>query len=291
MGRLMTELSLRDRAYFQARSATRSWGCLTAAARALPSFLIAGGQRCGTTSLFKAVRQHPNVLPPVLHKGVHFFDVNYDQGIDWYRGHFPLRATARRHGVAGRPALTGESSPYYLFHPQAASRISRTLPDVKVLVLVRDPVSRAHSAHAHEMARGFERLPFQEAIEREDERVAADLERMQADPTYESFDVQHHAYVARGRYADQIDRMASALSADQVLVIDSGRFFTDPEPQVARVFDFLGLPMVDGLAYEQHNARPRPKMDTKLQARLDAIFEDSDRELAGWLGAVPSWRE
>ena len=122
-----------------------------------PSFLICGGQRCGTTSMYRALAAHPVVLKAVLHKGVHYFDTSYDRGMDWYRAHFPLQRNAdkltERYGV---PAQTFESSPYYMYHPQAAARIARDLPQARLVVLVRDPVERAYSQHHHEVARGFE---------------------------------------------------------------------------------------------------------------------------------------
>src|SRR4029450_1966519 len=73
---------------------SRSSGRITASARMTPSFLICGGQRCGTTSLYRALAEHPVVLKAVLHKGVHYFDTEYHRGLRWYRAHFPLRATA-----------------------------------------------------------------------------------------------------------------------------------------------------------------------------------------------------
>src|SRR5580692_9445955 len=124
----------------------------------LPGFLIVGAQRCGTTSMYRALSEHPEVRKAVLHKGVHYFDMNYGRGLGWYRAHFPL---ARGGGV------TFESSPYYLFHPLAAERIAADLPGVKLIVLVRDPVERAYSAYTHERARGFETESFEQAIERE----------------------------------------------------------------------------------------------------------------------------
>ncbi len=74
---------------------SRGVGRLTSQARMLPAFLIVGGQRCGTTSMYRTMSQHPAILKPVLHKGVHYFDTAYERGFDWYRGHFPLQATAR----------------------------------------------------------------------------------------------------------------------------------------------------------------------------------------------------
>ncbi len=148
---------------------TVGFGRLTSRARMTPEFLIIGGQRCGTTSMYRTLAQHPNVLKAVKHKGIHYFDTDYQRGMDWYRAHFPLRRTAdaveRRTGV--RP-LTFESSPYYMFHPLAAERIARDLPGVKVLVLLRDPVERAYSAHAHELARGFETEDFETALDLEE---------------------------------------------------------------------------------------------------------------------------
>ena len=85
--------------------------------------------------------------------------------MNWYRAHFPFAAQAAlRTRRTGHPAMTFESSPYYLFHPLAAGRIARALPRVKVLILLRDPVERAYSAHAHELARGYETEPFERAL-------------------------------------------------------------------------------------------------------------------------------
>ena len=173
-------------------------GRLTSRARMLPGFLIVGAQRCGTTSMYRTLSQHPAVLKAVLHKGVHYFDMNYERGMSWYRAHFPLQPRDQ----PGPQAF--ESSPYYLFHPLAAERIARDLPGVRLLVLVRDPVERAYSAHAHETARGFETEPFERALELETTRLAGEEERMAADPGYVSLSHQHHAYCARGRYAEQL---------------------------------------------------------------------------------------
>src|SRR5690625_2118520 len=91
----------------------------TRGARTLPTFVVAGAQRCGTTSLFRALMQHPQITGPPLLKGVHYFDTAYARGIGWYRGHFPLRALVRS-GSGRNRVEVGESSPYYLFHPLAA---------------------------------------------------------------------------------------------------------------------------------------------------------------------------
>jgi hypothetical protein len=266
-------------------------GRLTHRARMLPGFLIVGGQRCGTTSMYRTLSQHPAVLKAVLHKGIHYFDTGYDHGLPWYQGHFPLRTRAaltRR--ATGDVPLTFESSPYYMFHPLAAERISRDLPDVKLLVLVRDPVERAYSAHAHEIARGFETEPFERALELEDQRLAGEAERIVSQPGYLSHSHQHHGYLTRGRYAEQLERLDKLFGRERVHVVDSGRFFTDPEPVYDGVLEFLGLRQHGYPVFERHNARPRSPMPDTLRARLDEHFQPYDERLTDWLGHAPSWR-
>lgn len=258
--------------------------------RMTPALLIAGGQRCGTTSMYRALAQHPAIAKPVLRKGVHFFDVAYDKDMKWYRAHFPMRASARRAAPAGVEPIAFESSPYYLFHPLSSARIGESLPGVKILVLVRDSVERAYSAHAHELARGYELETFERALELEEERLQGEQERLVADPDYESHAHRHQAYLRRGQYAEQIQRMAAHVGRDHIHVVDSHRFFTEPEQSFADVLAFLCLPPAGSISFERHNARSRAPMTEGLRRRLQSHFAPHDEQLIPWLGATPSWR-
>lgn len=266
-------------------------GRLTSSGRVLPELLICGGQRCGTTSMYKALVQQPTVFRPVWRKGVHYFDVGYEHDLAWYRAHFPLKAqlrhAARRHGTR---ALSFESSPYYLFHPLAADRIAAELPAVKLIVLVRDPVERAYSAHAHEFARGYEDLDFEAALEAETERLRGEDERLRAEPTYRSHAHRHQAYRSRGEYAPQLERIAGLFGRERIRVVDSHRFFSEPEHEFADILAWLGVTPAVNTVFERHNARPRPRLAENLRTRLEAHFEPFDADLESWLGHVPSWR-
>jgi hypothetical protein len=273
---------------------SRSYGRLTAPARMTPSFLICGGQRCGTTSLYRALAAHPVVLKAVLHKGVHYFDTDYDRGMGWYRGHFPLRSSGdkirQRYGV---PAQTFESSPYYMYHPQAVSRIAGDLPGAKLVVLVRDPIERAYSQHAHELARGFEQeRDFGAALALEPARLHRQEERLAADPAYYSFAHQHHAYRARGEYARYLNAMARHVGRDRIHVLESERFFAEPEQVYDEVLAFLGLPLhLARPPFDRHNARPRvADMDPAIRHDLHTHFRPHDDALLPWLGRAPIWR-
>jgi hypothetical protein len=262
---------------------------LLAPLKLTPDIMIVGAQRCGTTSMFKALVQHPDVARPFLRKGVHYFDKNYDRGFDWYVGHFPTAVSSRLRR-RGRSVHTIESSPYYMFHPLAPGRIARDLEGARLVVMLRDPVTRAYSAHSHELARGFEDLAFEEALEAEPERLRGERERMVEDPTYQSRSWQHHAYVTRGEYIDQLLGLEKLFGRDRICVVDSQAFFEDPAPVFSEVLDTLGLASRHDVRFEKHNARSRDPLPPALRRRLDDHFTTYDERLEEWWGRTPSWR-
>lgn len=266
-------------------------GRATQRARVLPNLLIVGAQRSGTTSMYRTLTQHPAVFKAVLHKGVHYFDVDYGRGPEWYRAHFPMRTSVHRRGARqGVQPVVLESSPYYMFHPLVPARIAEDLPGVKVIALLRDPVERAYSAHLHESARGFESETFERALELEPERLAGEVERLRADPGYESHAHRHNAYRLRGQYIDQLLELERRLGRDAIHVVDSQEFFDHPQTVFPPLLEFLGLPAVDGIEFEQHNARLRSPMDDVVRKELDEHFRPYDERLATWWGRTPSWR-
>lgn len=271
------------------RAATRAGGRLTSGARMLPDFLMVGTQRGGTTSLFRALAAHPATVQPNFHKGVHYFDVNYPRGLGWYRGHFPVRALAERR-TGGATPQAFESAGYYMHHPLAPERIAGDLPGVKLVVLLRDPVVRAYSAHKHELARGFETEPFERALDLEPERLSGEIEKIRADPAYVSHGHRHHSYLDRGHYADQIERLFALFGRDRVLVLFAEDFFTEPEPCYDSALEFLGLPAWRPASFERHNARPGSPLPDHLQRRLADYYAPWDDKLAALLGAEPAWR-
>jgi hypothetical protein len=254
-------------------------GRLTLGGRQLPGALVIGAQRAGTTSLHRALAEHPELHPPVLHKGVHYFDTAYGHPLAWYRAHFP------RGGGTGF-----ETCPYYLAHPVVPSRVAADLPDVRVVALLRDPVERAVSHHAHEVARGFEDLDLEAAIEAEPERLAGAEERLRDGPR-SLVDVhhQHHAYLARGAYAPQLRRWFDAVGRDAVLVLDAAPFLADPAAGLPRVLDHLGVAPAADLVVGRWNAGRPATIPAALRHRLEEHFAPLDADLVDLLGWRPSW--
>lgn len=266
----------------------------TARARLLPTFLIAGAGRCGTTTMYATLSQHPAIAHPLLRwtKEVHFFDNKYDRGLAWYQCHFPLRARVARaaRAIGAREPHAFESGVSYMFHPLAPERIQRDLPGVKLLVLLRDPVERAFSSHANSVSKNCELEPFDRAIELESSRLSGERERILADPSYASLSYRQHAYRTRGEYIDQIERLEELFGRDSIHVVDSAAFFADPAPWYDGVLEFLGLPNPGYPDFKHLNARARPApMSDSVRKSLGEHYRPYDERLVKWLGWEPTW--
>jgi hypothetical protein len=255
---------------------------LTSPFRGLPSVLLIGTQKGGSTSLFNYLIQHPDVKPP-LGKEVHYFDLHYARGLSWYRGRFPYRS---RIG----DGLTLDASPYYMLHPLAPERAVRLLPEVKLIAVLRNPIDRALSHYQHEVRGGRETLAFAEALEREPERVAGEEARLAADPGYYSYAHHRCTYATRGLYLPQLERWTRHFPRSRLLVLQSEWLFRDPVAATERVHQFLGLAPHRLAKYETFlQGNYNRGMPPELRAKLAAYFEPHNRALYGWLGEEYDW--
>jgi len=257
--------------------------------RCLPDFLVIGAQRSGTTFLALRLAAHPAVWVPPC-KECHFFTARVRSRL-WYQAYFLTRAARRRREQAcGRPVLVGEGTPYYLVHPAAPARVARLLPAARMIVLLRDPVERAYSHYRHEIRYGREHLTFEEALDAEPERIAGEHERLARSRFASSPAYQHHSYVERGRYAEQLERWFAHFDRSQVLVVFSEHLYADPASTTARVEEFLGLPPGPAQAVKIPN--PGTKMGPmadETRRRLRAEFAESNRALERLLGVEVPW--
>lgn len=274
-----------------ARAVLLRHGVATSRFRMKPSFIVIGAQRCGTTSIFKHLAEHPQIMRPPVEKGTDYYTLHFGKGLSWYQGHFPLRVSARLQSRGSTKPVAFEACTYYMFHPFALERLARDFPEIKLVAMLRDPVERAYSAYKHELGRGFEtETDFMRALDLEGPRLEDEIGRMKADVRYESHAHRHQAYVRRGQYAEQLERAFSWFSRDQVHVMDSEAFFLEPAEQYAQLIEFLELDSFRPSRFEQHNARPSSPMPIAARQRLAEHFEPWDSRLEELLGRRVTWR-
>ena len=262
----------------------------------LPNFVIAGVQKAGTSTLAATLRTHRNIFM-ARPKELHFFDRHFDRGLEWYAEQFPVK---RMHKVVG------EATPSYLFEPSIRERMHQTLPEARIIVSLREPVSRAYSHYWHQRRKGNEHTEsFEEALEREAERRAAEDVRLRV----------RHAYLARGFYLEQLQALTDLYGRDRVHVLLFEDLLEDRIPTLRRILGFLGLDEDDAETMpERWNNRNRfqpdatgaatdtarssdgsedepaattgsayPRIDPGTAARLHELYREPNRRLGEWL--------
>lgn len=277
-----------------AKYVLRRYGEVTSGRRRGPDFVIIGAKRGGTTSLYNYVLEHPSIqplFPGRMHlKGVHYYDSNYGRGLRWYRSHFPLQARGRHLARPGiQPAIAGDASPYYLFHPLAAERLAGDFPDVRIIVFLRDPVERAYSHFKERTHHGGETLSFEAALDAEEGRLRGEAERIVAEPGYRSIEHENHSYLAQGRYLDMLPRWFGHFPRDQFHIAASEDFYADPDRHVNEVWSFLGLAPGRLKSRTRHNYMPAPDIKPESRQRLQEALAEHNHGLEDLLGRTLPW--
>lgn len=259
--------------------------------RALPDFLILGGQRCGSTSLHSMICGHPQVLGP-SQKEPHFFDLHHARGERFYRRIFPLRMHMRARGaVRRRRMVTGEATTHSLSHPAVPARVARMVPDALLIAILRDPVERAYSHYQLIVRDGRERLSFEQALEAEDARLAGEEERMLADPSYPGPAHNLQSYRTRGLYLDQLERWWAAFPPERLLVLRSETMFDDPRSVYDAAVAFLGLePDPATRNFTVRNRASYSAMLPETRAELQRFYAEPNRRLEERLGRRMGWQ-
>lgn len=264
------------------RPASFGWRVATAKLRMLPSFLIVGAMKSGTSSLFNYLSRCDGVAPP-YRKETHYFGPGLRAGRSeaWYRAHFPMRRPGRFGPV------TGEATPDYSVEPGAAEAIHAMMPHARIVFVLRDPVERAISHYFHEVRMGRETLPIGEAMRLEPRRL--DAARRAGPAGIET--LMHANYVARGRYHEQVARYRSLFTEERVLVVNARTLFEDPAACCASITEFLDLPPCDlgGGLPARNKGENRTEVPGDVRSYLADQFEAHDARLWALLGRKMDW--
>ncbi|NNL68032.1 MAG: sulfotransferase [Myxococcales bacterium] len=235
----------------------------------IPDFLVLGAQKCGTTSFYEFLCGHPQVTP-AAEKELHFFDRDWHTGLDAYRECFRDEPGT----------ITGEATPYYLFHPEVPDRVAKIAPDARFLVLLRDPIDRAYSHHQMQRRLGRENLTFEAAIEAEPQRLATSAANR---PRY--------SYLARGRYVEQLERWFDRFGRGRFLVLETAALRERPAESASRVADFLGIDAFPADAVWPSRGRSSyAPLSPATREALAVHFEPHNEALFRLLGERFAWR-
>ncbi len=263
---------------YAGNSLKTSYRMATADLRFLPSFIIIGGLKCGSTSLYEYLCEHPKVERAQT-KELFYFDKFYEKGARWYQSNFEIKKKNK---------ITGEASPHYIHHPQTPHRIKKDLPDVKLIAVLRNPVDRLFSHYKHNVRNGWEDLEMEAALAAEEGRLKAANEATGNNPNYRNFDALIFSYFTKGIYAEQLKRWYDIFPKNQILVLQSERLFDSPEATMQKTHKFLGLEHVSAV-YEKHNAAPSQKKINTMKDQITERYKEHNEALYDLIGERFDW--
>lgn len=231
--------------------------------RCLPNFLGIGAQKCGTTTLHQILNLQEKIFLP-REKELHYFTKYYDKPLSWYNEFFK----------AGRDKeVKGEITPYYLYHESAAQRIAKDLPNVKLIILLRNPIERTISQYNHSRRLGYEQLNIEEALQKESQRLKSGGE----------YSHQKHSYLSRSKYNLQIKRYEQYFNKNQILILKSENFFKLEAECLTSISNFLNIGQIQ-LPMNQIRANSNENITKNVDIRVREWIKEELREETKKLG-------
>lgn len=250
-----------------------------------PDFIVIGSAKSGTTSLYQYLIQHPQILPAIT-KEIAFFDTQrYSNGIDWYLSHFPQLTDDENF-------LTGEATPSYLNRYGVAEKLFKVLPNVKLIVILRNPIERTISAYYHSKKDNGELRSLIEVIDSEMEIIKgmsdpSDMmnlsNRRKANYRFEP------RYLVWSLYYYFLKKWINIFPREQFLILNSNDFYAKTPAVMERVFDFLGLPNNQLTEYPKYTVGGYASIGNELKTKLSDFFQPHNQKLEEYLGIKFNW--
>ena len=258
---------------------------LTGPIRSLPDFIIIGTARSGSTSLYYNICQHPCVLSAAYDE-LGFFDSNFHLGLNWYRSLFPTIFSKWIVKQKKQFAITGEDTPFYIWNPLVAKRILKIIPNIKLIVLFRNPVDRAYSNYHLGVRAGSEKLSFEDAIQMELKKLDKINDEIEQDVDKYT---TPRSYIAKGFYADQLKVWLELFSSEQLMIVSTEDLESNPQKTLDRIYNFLKIPKNHKLIPEKQKIASYPKMKNKTREFLIDLYKKNNAELFTMIGQKFDW--
>ena len=252
--------------------------------RALPDFMIVGFPRCGTTSLWTHLDQHPRIYAP-KDKELHFFSVRYDSGLKNYLLDFPTR----KEKIKSKLSIF-EASPDYILYPKAMERIKIHLPKVKMIILLRNPVTQIYSQYQKFVTQGLETESLENLMKDDENRLKIYTKRCENNIIKNYTSWFYIPYFSHAKYVKYIKEALDFFPQEQFLFLKTEDLNNNPQGVVTKCLDFLEL---DGhpIKKEFHNKKRKyaNPLSTELRKQLSDYFKPFNEELEELLGMKFNW--
>lgn len=261
---------------------------MTRKMRALPDFIIIGASRSGTTSLYYNMSKHPNISPGA-EKASSFFDKNFERGLSFYKSHFPVKPSSNLNKDGKFTFVTGEATTTYLLNPLTAERISDTIPNVKLIAILRNPIDRAFSHFNYHLTRGESKFQsFEEAINYEKKLIKLGNFKKNIFENKE-IDYRFCSYLSEGLYVERLEPYLENFSKDQIMIIKYEDYITHEKNVLNKIFNFLNLPVYDISNLSKLNSVNYENINEDTKRNLQDFFKPYNEKLIEKFGPDIRW--
>ena len=262
---------------------------ITSPIRVNPDFFIIGVAKCGTTSLYDYLIQHPQIIS-AAQKEILFFDELHYMGILWYKSYFFTYIKKYfKKILKNTDLITGEANPNYIFHPLAPKRIFDKYPNNKFIIILRNPVDRAYSDYNMKIKMNMESLSFEDALKAEKRRLEGEKEKILTEEKYFSYNQTAYSYLNRGIYIDQIKIWMNLFPKEQFLILRTEDLESNPNTVLKQTFEFLNLPDFTVQNTSHKNVGKYKEMNSDTRKWLIEYFKPHNEKLYKYLERDFQW--
>lgn len=257
---------------------------LTPFLRIMPDFFLVGVQKGGTTSLFEALYQHPQIIPNKTKEMFYYGNSNnFKKGKSFYKQFFATEVHKNScEKRVEKPCHAIDASTDSFDSKEAPQRIFADNSNAKIVIILRDPVERAYSQYKFSVKLGYEQASFEKALDLEEERIASG-------EAAHNYAFQRLGYKSRGIYCNYIKNWQNIFDSKNIFIASSEEFFKEPRIMYNKLTDFLGLENNKNAELKKLNQGSSEKMNPETQKMLSDFYKPHNEKLFKILNKRYDW--
>ena len=261
----------------------RKFHGITSPYRMLPDFIVIGVKRCGTTSLYEQLPEHPDIMNSTQ-DNVGYFNNNFQLGINYYRSFFPTSWKTKNGKIK-----TFEVTSSYIQKSKTAKNLFKTLPEIKLILMVRNPIDRAYSEFNLDVKEEEQEKTFEELINEEITRIEKEDESILSKNYVDKFSPKFRHYLRKGMYYEQLQPWLELFKKNQILIISAEEFENETQEIYNKIFHYIGVSKYQIKNTQKARKGNYSKMNDHTRELLSKYFKPHNEKFFELIGRRYDW--
>ena len=259
---------------------------ITGFIRVIPDFLVIGAKRCGTTSLYQHLPEHP-CISKSPHDNMGFFNDNFHLGVNWYKSFFPTTFTRKKIKSKFGDFLAFDVTTKYMEEESTANNVYQTKPNMKIIIILRNPVDRAYSQYHLSVRQTAERRSFEDVVEENMNRLNKEShEHYEIKP---KFSAKEDNYLKKGLYALQLRYWLKIFPRENILTVSTEEFESNQQIIYNKIFEFLNISKFEVKNTKKMQKGNYPPIKSETRNLLLDYFRQHNHELFELINMKFDW--